>query len=112
MPSNYNRKTPLGLKIIVVLGLFSALLSGLGALGIMGRGGFGFVLGLGLLAFIAIRVIILFGLISLSPWAWTAGVALYTLAAVVDLLRVDVLGMLIALLIAGYIYSQKDLFRR
>ncbi|SDM16192.1 hypothetical protein SAMN04487949_1096 [Halogranum gelatinilyticum] len=111
MPST-TRKTPLGLKVIVALGLIGALLSTLGALGLMGTGSTGLVIGLALLVFTAIRVVILFGLISLSPWAWKAGVALYTLAAVVDLLRVDILGLLISLLIAAYIYSQKDLFRR
>lgn len=111
MPSTTSRQTPLGLKIIVVLGLIGALFSAFGSLGMLGRGGVWTVVALVSLVFVAIRVVILFGLISLSPWAWKAGVALYGLAAVVDLLSANVLGLLISLLVAGYIYSQKDLFR-
>ena len=77
----------------------------------LGRGGFGLALGVGILAFTAVRVVILLGLLTLSPWAWKAGVALYSLAAVVDLLRIDIIGMSIALIVTAYIYAQKDLFR-
>lgn len=104
--------TPLGIKILVVFGLFGALMSLLGGLGLLAQGGIGIVLGLLVLVLGVAQGVVMFALLQLAPWSWYAAVALYALSALANLLQGQLLATLISLGIAAYVFAQKDLFER
>ncbi len=112
-PPHATRTVPLGIKIIVVLGGLGsilALFSGL-ALSLFSVGGFETLLGIIVAVFAVVKFVTLIGLWSLKRWAWTAAMVIYTLSALLDLLRVNIVGLLIAIIILAYVYSQRHLFR-
>lgn len=53
----------------------------------------------------------MFGLLTLTPWAWTVAVFLYGFDIIVALLSGQVLQALVLALVTAYIYAQKGLFR-
>lgn len=124
MPSYSHRSTPLGVKIIAAVGLLGCLLDLLSGLGLVGSGLFS--LGTGLFGFVPgfsnvvggaltivialVKALVLLGLLALLPWAWSAALVVYGLDFVVNLLSGDVFGAVLALVIAGYLYSQKRAF--
>ena len=125
-------KRPMGVTIIAVLAIIGAVLgmltalpflgvTGIGILsGLSGQSGLvalgtsiGLVIGLVWLATAVVQLVLGVGMLQLKSWAWTLGVVLYgaMLALyVISLLTVGlsasvVVGVLVALVIVGYLYS-------
>lgn len=101
---------PLGIYIIAILGGFVCLLGFLPILAIMAQGGGAFLLGVILFGLNAAQLYVLVGLVNLQPWAWTWALILYGLTALMDLVTVDILGLLITLVILGYLFSKAEYY--
>ncbi|SFL06692.1 hypothetical protein SAMN04487950_2264 [Halogranum rubrum] len=112
MPSYSHRSAPLGLKIIAVVGLLTAIPDVLQGLGLLAGGIPWFVFGVVVFGVALLKVLTMFGLVTLTPWAWTVAVFLYGFDTVVALLSGQLLQALVLALVTAYIYGQKNLFRR
>jgi hypothetical protein len=77
---------------------------------IMGQGGGLLLVGLLLFALNAGQLYVLVGLVGLKPWAWTWALILYGLAALIDLVTVDILNFIITLVIIVYLFSKADYY--
>lgn len=108
---------PLGIKVICVLGTLGAGLGLVGGFGLMALGGAGVVLGPVVLVLSLAQLAAVFGLWTLQSWGWTLAMVLYGLDAVIDLVGLvlgdlgSILGLFIAVVILGYIYSKRDHYR-
>lgn len=117
------RRAPLGVKVIVALGVLGsglALLGGLVLLGLSGQAaqGGGIVAGLGLLVIVLslAQFVVLYGLLKLTSWGYKWAMGLYGLSILLNLYSVVTgsIGSLFPLLVQGiivlYLYSRRDLF--
>ena len=103
---------PLGIYVIAIFGGVVSLLGFFLTLMIMGQGGGLVLVGLFLFALNVGQLYVLVGLVRLEPWAWTWSLFLYGLAAVIDLITVDILGFLIILVIIVYLISKADYYEK
>ena len=87
--------------IIVGLGFLSALLGVFGALALFGHGAPGW--GLLILLLVIGQVIVLYGLLKLRAWALALALVFYGLGILVDLVQLDVLGVVIGIVIVTYL---------
>lgn len=102
---------PLGVTIIAVLGIVGGVFAGLlsltflqyGTVGVVGT----FVLG----GLAAAEIYVMVGLLSMQRWAYTWALVLNGVGIVVDLFRANLVGILIGLVIVGYLVSKSDRFR-
>jgi len=105
------RTAPLGIKIYCVIaglaGLYALFLS----LRIVGVGGPFVALGVVLAALSVGYFVVLYGLWTLKPWAWTWGMIIFGIDLVIDLLRLDLLGVLISALLLAYLASKQSLYQ-
>lgn len=105
------QSAPLGVKIIAALGIIGGILGLVGSVGFTAFGGLaGVVLGLFFAAFSVVVIVVNASLLSLKRWAWKAAIALNGLGAVLDLLTLEVLGMVISLVVLVYLYSKEEYF--
>jgi len=105
------RTAPTGIKIYCVLAALGGLYALVLSLGILGAGGSFTVLGLLVAALAVGYFVVIYGLWTLEPWGWTWGMILFTLDLLVDLLRADVVGVLISALLLAYLASKRSLYR-
>jgi len=105
--SSTGRSPPLGIKIICVLG---ALGGGLGLFGSLVLLGASPLVGLFALVISIAQLIVVVGLWNLRSWAWSLALVVYGLGALGDVLEGDILGLLISLIVIGYLLSQSHLF--
>ena len=102
---------PLGIKIICVLGAIVTIFTFFISFRIMTAGGPFVSLGL-LFVFLGLAyLVVLYGLWTLQPWGWTWAMIVFIFGAIMDLVQVQILGLLISLVIIGYVYSKKELYR-
>ena len=102
---------PLGIKIICVLGAIVTIFTFFISFRIMAAGGPFVSLGL-LFVFLGLAyLVVLYGLWTLQPWGWTWAMIVFIFGAIMDLVQVQILGLLISLVIIGYVYSKKELYR-
>ncbi|USZ73147.1 hypothetical protein [Natronosalvus halobius] len=101
---------PLGVSIICILGALGFLLAWIPILQLLAYGGFGAfialvftVINLGMLAVIV-------GLWNMEGWALTWALVLYGLSALLDLVTLNLVGLLISLVILAYLLSVSDQF--
>lgn len=105
-------ETPTGIWVIAVLGLIGAAFSLLAGVGALAAGAVNLVVGGGLIVLALAQALTMLALVGLTPWAWYATIALYTLAAVVRIAQADGVGMVVSLAVAAYVAAHKDLFER
>lgn len=111
------RGAPLGIKVICILGFLGVGLGLLMGLGLMAYGGLGVLLGMFVMGLSVAQLGVIYGLWTVQPWGWTAGVALYALNVVLQLLNVvmgqasAILGVIISAGILAYIYSKRDVYK-
>lgn len=102
---------PLGVTILCVIGAIGVFFGVIGSFGLIASGGPGPILGLVVLALTVGQGIALVGLWSLQYWGYKWSLVFYGLSLVLDLVTVDVLGVVISVLIVGYLVSKADHFR-
>lgn len=110
-PATYSSSkpsTPLGIKIICVLGALGGVVGLFMSLVAMGASP---LLGLFGLVISAAQLVVVHGLWNLRSWAFTVAIIVYGLSAVMDLLTANVLGLLISLIVVVYLVSKSHLFR-
>ena len=49
-------------------------------------------------------------LVGITPWAWYATVGLYSLSAALNLITGDGGGLVVSLLVVGYVVSKRELY--
>ena len=106
--SSTRPSTPLGVKIICVLGAIGGVFGLFGSLVMFGVSP---VLGLFSLVLSVLQIVVVFGLWNLRSWAWTLAMISYGLSILFNLVDFNVLGLLINLIIVGYLISKSHLFR-
>lgn len=114
MPSTHSsrsRNRPLGVTILCVLGFIGVFFSFFGMLGAMGHGGPLAIAGLLGLALVVGKAAVLYGLWTLQKWGHTWAVVVYCLAAILDLVSLNILAVIIDALIVAYLLSKADHFR-
>ena len=106
--SSTGPSTPLGVKIICILGAIGGVLGLFGSLVLLGMSP---VLGIFSLVVSLVQLIVVVGLWNLRSWAWTLAMIAYGLGILLDLVALDVFGLGIGLVILGYLGSKRYLFR-
>lgn len=102
---------PLGIKLYCLLAGLGSIYWIVVSLSLIGAGGSATIAGGILLAIALGYVVVLKGLWTLRPWAWTWAVVLFVLSAIGSLFRVDVLGLAISLLLLVYLVSKAGYYR-
>ena len=103
---------PLGVKIICVLGVITASLTVLLSVPIMFAGGPFVGVGMAFLVLGLVHFVVVYGLWTVQPWGWTWGMIVFGLAALADIAQGQALGLIISVIILGYLYTKKDVYRR
>ena len=103
-------ETPTGIWVVAVLGLVGAVLSVLGGVGLIAAGAVNAVLGVGLLVLAVAQEVTMLALVGITPWAWYATVGLYSLSAALNLITDDGGGLVVSLLVVGYVVSKRELY--
>lgn len=110
-PATYSSakpSTPLGIKIICVLGGIGGVLGLFGSLAMFGISP---ILGLFALVLSIVQIVVVFGLWELRSWAWTLAMISYAIGLVFDLIGVNIIGLLIGIVLIAYLSSKSHLFR-
>ena len=114
MPSTYDnrsqKKRPLGITILCILGVIGVVIAIFGSFGLMARGGPGPILGLFVLALSVGQAVVLYGLWTLQRWGYKWALVLYGLSAVLDLVTGSILSLIIDVLIIAYLLSKERYF--
>lgn len=103
--------TPLGVTIIAILGIIGSVLTLALSPTLLQYGAIGVVLALVLGGLAVAEIYVMVGLLAMKRWAYTWALVLEGFGVFVDLLRVNVVGVLIGLLVVGYLMSKSDRFR-
>ncbi|WP_121820787.1 hypothetical protein [Halostella salina] len=101
---------PLGIKIICVIGFLGALFALLAAFRLLGVGGAAGSLGLVFLFLSLGQFVVYAGLWTLAGWAWKWALILEGLGIVLDLYELNAVGLLVGLVVFGYVFSKGDLY--
>lgn len=99
---------PLGVKIICILGAIGGALGFLGSLALLGMAP---AVGTVALIISIIQIVVVMGLWNLRSWAWTVSMIVYGLGLLLDLLAINILGLLIGIVVLSYLASKRRLFR-
>ncbi|ELY89525.1 hypothetical protein C483_13403 [Natrialba hulunbeirensis JCM 10989] len=101
--SRSNKGVPLGLWIIVGIGFLGVLVGLFASLALIGEGAGG--LGMIVLALTALEAVVLVGLLGLRYWALVVALVVYSFGALFDLLTGSLLGLIVSIIIVGYLLS-------
>lgn len=101
---------PPGIKIICIIGWLGALFAFFVGLGLLGVGGIGALLGVFLLLISVGQAVVFVGLWGLRNWAWKWTLILEGIGIVLQLYQTNVVGVLIGLVVFGYVFSKADLY--
>ncbi|SFR85980.1 hypothetical protein SAMN05216559_0159 [Halomicrobium zhouii] len=110
-PATYSASQPsppLGVKIIYVLAAIGCVLGVVGSLILLSAAP---LLGLVTLALTAAQFVTVYGLWHLRSWAWAAGLIVYGLSGLSQLLDLNLIGALVSFLVIGYLLTNRRLFR-
>ena len=111
-PSSQTRKSaPLGIKLICILGVIAAILTLFVSFRLLGTGGPLASLGLLFIVLTFAYLVVIYGLWTVQPWGWTWGMLVFGFGALMDLFQLDIIGLLISIVIIGYLFSKKDYYR-
>ncbi|UTF53345.1 hypothetical protein [Natronosalvus rutilus] len=101
---------PLGISIICVLGGLGFLFAWIPILQLLAYGGVGTLLAFVFTVVNVGMLAVLVGLWNMEGWALTWALVLYGLSALLDLVTLNVIGLLISLVILAYLLSVSDQF--
>ncbi|WP_049897009.1 hypothetical protein [Natrialba chahannaoensis] len=101
--SRSNKGAPLGLLIIVGIGFLGVLVGLFGSLALIGEGEGG--LATIVLALTVLEATVLVGLLGLRYWALVVALVVYSFGALLDLLMGSFLGLIVSIIIVGYLLS-------
>ncbi len=104
-----NDSAPLGVTIVGGLGILSAVLGLLGGIGLLGAGP-GLLGGTLQIGLSAAQIVVLVNLLRLKRWAYQITLVVFGLDFLVSLLSGNLLGALLAAVIAGYLLTVGDAF--
>ncbi|WP_435361004.1 DUF2127 domain-containing protein [Haloarchaeobius sp. DFWS5] len=113
-----NRSAPPGIKALCVIKVLLNLLFLLAIVTTLGVGPIGIIAIMFVGTFVFIDFAIVWGLWTVKSWAWTGAMVLYTLGLLTSLLQLAVgdlvsggFGLFVGLLIVGYVYSVRDVYK-
>ena len=106
-----SRDRPLGVTILCLVAGLGAALSLLGSLGRLATPSPLAIVGLVGLAVAAGKLLIIYGLWNMERWGYRWALALYALGALLSLVRFDLLGLAVDVLVVVYLTSKADHFR-
>lgn len=108
MPST---TAPLGVTIIGAAAIVDALLGIATGLAVSVSGVLGLILGPVVIVLCVVQLGTAIGLIKLYSWAWTLAMVVLGLGLVVDVVNVNALGIAISVVVLGYLYTKRGLYR-
>jgi len=106
----FNRTPPTGVIVISFLGILGGLWGIVTGFGVATYSPFGTLLGPVLILLSVGHVLVCVGLLSLNSVAWVLAMILYGLSFLLDLLTLDVIGLLFSGLILAYLYSKRGMY--
>lgn len=110
VPKAYRESTPLGIKIICIFTAIIPFITVVGAIGLLDAPGAGPAVAFVLLFIAAALLAIVYGLWTLRPWGWTAGMFLFGLDLLYGFVQFNVLSIVISLALLWYLFSKRDLY--
>jgi hypothetical protein len=103
---------PTGIVIIAGLGILDALFAMVGGFSVTTMGVLGAILGPLVVAIAAAKLLISLGLLTMNYVAWILAMGLFGLGFVLDVMTVDVVGILVGVLVLTYLYMVRDEYQR
>lgn len=102
--------TPIGVGIVVFLGLVGSLLEGIVGVTLLPVGSLGLVAGTVMIAIALAKGYVLLNLYAMEPWAYNWALGLYGFSAFLDLYRADILGAILSVVVVVYLLTKADLY--
>ena len=106
-----NKSAPIGIKIICILGAIVSVFTFFISLRIFAAGGPFVSLGLLFMFLTVAYVVVLYGLWTVQSWGWTWGMIIFIFGIIMNLFELDIIGILIGVVIVGYLYSKREFYR-
>lgn len=111
-PTSERPTAPLGVKLYCLLGAIGTLFALPLSVRLVAEGGLFTAPSLVVLGFAVGQAIVLYGLWTLQPWAWTWAMVFLGLNLLASIVTVQVIGAIVGLLLLWYIGSKRSLYRR
>lgn len=99
---------PTGIVIIAGLGILDALFALVGGLGVTTMGTLGAILGPLVVVIAVAKLLISLGLLTMNYVAWLAAMGFFGLSFALDVLTLNVVGILTGVLVLVYLYMVRD----
>jgi hypothetical protein len=102
---------PMGIVLIAGLGILDGLLGIVGGLGVTAMGSLGAILGPLVIVLDVAKLVISLGLLTMDAIAWLLAMVLFGLSLAVDVVTVDIIGILVGVLVLTYLFMVRDEYR-